>query len=233
MKKELRLLISLSAVILGGTALAAFLYNKNAAETSPAAASGATGKTPTSYGIQLREELVRPDAPARGPENAALTVVEFLDPECESCKAFHPIMKAFLLETEGQVRFVVRYMAFHGSSKLAIAALESARLQGKYWEMLDTAFVMADEWSHKPTPDPTYFVKYATGLGLDVAKFEQDLRDPKWEALANRDMADGKIMAVRGTPTVFFNGEVVKDFSLEGLRAAAAPVLGNSASSAN
>jgi len=220
MKKEFRLLLALALTVVIGTALAVTLYKKSTAPTGTQAATQA----PT-YGIDLREELVRADAPALGPEKAALTVVEFLDPECEACKAFHPHIKTFLQENEGKVRFIVRYMAFHGSSKLAIAALESARLQGKYWEMLDTAFGMADEWSHKPTPDPKYFIKYATGLGLDVAKFEQDLADPKWAILADRDMADGKVMGVKGTPTIYFNGEIVSDLSLEGLRAAAAPVL--------
>lgn len=227
MKKELRLLVSFAAVLALGTALAVFVYKKNEAATAAQSGQGRQTSTESSsaYGINLREELVRPDSPSLGPENASLTVVEFLDPECEACKAFHPIIKTFLREHEGQVRFVVRYMAFHGSSKLAIAAVESARLQGKYWEMLDTAFVMADEWSHRPQPEPSFFVKYAQGLGLDVAKFEQDLRDPKWEALAQRDLADGKTMGVRGTPTLFFNGEMVGDFSLDGLRQAAARVL--------
>ena len=34
--------------------------------------------------------LVRPDSPSLGPEDAKVTVVEFLDPECESCAAVAP-----------------------------------------------------------------------------------------------------------------------------------------------
>jgi protein-disulfide isomerase len=127
-------------------------------------------------GMSFRDELIRPDSHAMGPENAPLTIVEFLDPECESCKAFYPTMKKFLDENKKSVRFVVRYMAFHTSSAMAIAALESAGIQGKYWEYLETLFVFAEEWSHKETPDSSYFEKYASNLGINVEKFKNDMQ---------------------------------------------------------
>lgn len=223
MKRELKILLALVVVILAGVAVANRLYRSDSETTSPGAAAGAGN-----YGMNFREELIRADSHARGPENAALTIVEFLDPECEACKAFHPVMKQFLSENEGRIRFVVRYMAFHTSSRMAIAAAEAAGLQGKYWEMLDTLFETAGEWGHKPQPVPTFFETYARSLGLDEQKFKDDLVDQRWNALADRDMADGKTLGVKGTPTVFLNGEMLTDLSSEGLRAMAVPMMGTS-----
>jgi protein-disulfide isomerase len=228
MKKEVRILVGLLALVGVGLGLAAYMYGKSA--SSEATSGLKPGQTGGVAGVMtFRDELIRPDSHALGPENAALTVVEFLDPECESCKAFHPTIKRWLEENQGKVRFVVRYMPFHSSSRMAVAALESAALQGKYWEMLDLLFAMADEWGHQPEPRADLFEKYAGSLGLDVAKFTTDLADPRWATLAERDMADGQAMGVRGTPTVFFNGEVLRDLSLEGLRAQGTAMLGASA----
>lgn len=228
MKKEVKILVALLILVVVGVAVAARLYS--ASQPPPPSArteSGAGSASGSGYGMNFREELIRPDSHARGPENAPLTVVEYLDPECESCRAFHPIMKQFLAENEGKVRFVVRYMAFHTSSRMAIAAIESAGLQGRSWDMLDILFEMADEWSHKPEPVPAYFEKYADRIGLDMAKFKESFVDQKWLALADRDMADGKILGVKGTPTVFVNGDQLRDLSPSGLRSKAQEVLGS------
>lgn len=228
MSKELKILLGLLALVIAGAAVAATLYRNN---TAPASALvKETGKEPGkgTYGLNFREELIRPDSHALGPENAPVVLVEFLDPECESCKAFHPVMKRFLAENEGKIRFVVRYMPFHTSSRLAIAALEASALQGKYWEMLDLLFDMAEEWGHQPEPVPAFFERYAQRLGLDPVRFKESLVDQKWAVLADRDMADGKTLGVRGTPTIFVNGEMLRDLSPEGLQRAVAPVIGAS-----
>lgn len=217
MRKEAKILIGLTAVVGLGLALAANFFKVD--ETTPTATPNSLGQA-GAYGVSLRPEFVRDDSPTLGPKTAKVTIVEFLDPECESCRAFHPIMKETLKAYEGGVHFVVRYMAFHTSSSLAVAATESAGLQGKYWEMQDLLFNAADEWSHKPTPESGYFIKYAADLGLDVEKFKQDLNDPKWQQKIARDMADGKVVGVNGTPTIFINGERLKNLGASDLRAA-------------
>ena len=86
------------------------------------------------------ELFVRDHSPRYGNENAKVILTEFLDPECESCRAFYPVVKSFLNEFEGQIQLVVRYAPFHQNSKIAIKALEAARMQGKYWEALELLF---------------------------------------------------------------------------------------------
>lgn len=217
MRKELKILIGLSLIVLLGVVLATTFYKKT--EPTPQTGSTSVPFTPAGeYGVTLREEFVREDSPTMGPKNAKVTVVEFLDPECESCRAFHPIMKEILKSYEGGIHFVVRYMAYHTSSALAVAATEAAGLQGKYWEMQDLLFNTADEWGHQPQPNQEFFLKYAGQLGLNVEQFKKDLVDPRWQAKVERDMNDGKALGVRGTPTIFVNGEVLEKLGFEGLR---------------
>jgi len=207
------LALAAAAIVLCALA-ASYFYNR------------AQTPTPT-LGMTFRDELVRPDSHALGPENAPLTIVEFLDPECESCKAFYPTMKKFLDDNRKNVRFVVRYMAFHTSSAMAIAAVESAGIQGKYWEYLETLFTNAEEWGHKERPEPVYFEKYASNLGLNLEKFKNDMADPRWMTLTQRDMKDGQIMGVKGTPTVFINGDVLQNLDASSLDKAAKVHLGS------
>ncbi len=108
-------------------------------------------------------------------------------------------------------------MAFHRSSMMAIAATEAAGLQGKYWEMQEHLFATAGEWGHQSTPNSSFFINYASTLGLDVDQFQKDLDDPKWTQKVQRDMADGAVLGVRGTPTIFVNGVVLPQLSPEAL----------------
>ena len=54
------------------------------------------------------ERLVHPDSPTLGPSDAPATPVDFLDPDCESCRAAYPIVKNLLAEFENEIRLVVR-----------------------------------------------------------------------------------------------------------------------------
>ena len=67
-------------------------------------------------------DLVKDHSPSMGPEDAPVQIVEFLDPECESCRALAPMVKALMREYEGKVRLIIRYMPFHGNSILSVSA---------------------------------------------------------------------------------------------------------------
>lgn len=67
-----------------------------------------------------------------------MTIVEFFDPACEACRAFHPIVKQILTQYPDDVRVVMRYTPFHGEgSELAIKVLEAARLQDVFVPVLE------------------------------------------------------------------------------------------------
>ena len=162
--------------------------------------------------------LVREFNNKQGPSNAKITVVEFFDPECESCKAFYPHLKTILEEYNGKIQFVVRYMLYHKSSLMAAKASQAAARQGQFWEYHHNLFAKQGEWGHKQIPDQAYFLKYAEELGLDINKFKSDMDD---QEIANQlaiDVADGSALGVKGTPSIFVNGVILNDLDLSILR---------------
>jgi protein-disulfide isomerase len=199
-------------VVLGGIALLGDGGQAVASSTPPAS----TAPAPSDAGV-----LVRDDSPALGPADAPVTLVEFLDPECESCRAFYPIVKEVLDDYAGDVRLVVRYVPGHANSALAAIALEAAREQDetKYWEMLELLFERQPEWGERQEPQPQAFLDAAAAVGLDVGPI-QTAMDAGDTSMVERDLADALAVDVGGTPTFFVNGTEVSDLSPEGLRAA-------------
>ena len=97
--------------------------------------------------------------------------------------------------------------------KAAIAAIAAAR-QGKYWEMHTKLFA-----NQKELGDAKVDV-IARELGLDMEKFNQDLKDPSIASLIERDMASAQRAHVQGTPTIFVNGKLLNQRSLPGFQQA-------------
>lgn len=150
--------------------------------------------------------LVREDSPTIKAEGASVTLVEFIDPECEACRAMHPIVKKALDEYKSQITYVVRYFPLHENSVLAAKTLEASGEQGKYWEMMDKLFLTQSEWGEQQTPQTELFKEYAQELGLDMTKFNTVIESNKYEDKVTRDRTDGVEVGVRGTPTFFING---------------------------
>jgi len=97
---------------------------------------------------QVAAALVRPWSPVLGREDAPVTIVEFFDPACEACRAFHPIVKDIMAEHGDAVRVVVRYTPFHGEvSEVAIRVLEAARMQGVFAPMMDALMREQPRWA--------------------------------------------------------------------------------------
>lgn len=163
------------------------------------------------------EQLVKFHSPSLGNPNAKVTIVEFLDPECESCAAFYPTVKGLLSEYPDKVRFVVRYMLYHSNSKLAALATEAAGKQGKYWEMQAQLFHQTD-WTHQEAPQNKKFEEIAKGMNLDVAKFQEDMKDPGTIANVEADFKEGPTLGVSGTPTIFVNGRKLEELSYSRLK---------------
>ena len=171
--------------------------------------------------------LVRADSPTLGRADAPVTLVEFLDPECESCRAFNPILKQLLAEYRDEVRLVVRYVAGHANSSLAVIALEAAREQSEdgYWAMLDLLYERQPEWGEREDPQSQAFLDAAAAVGLDIAPIEAAMTKGDL-TLIKRDLADARKAGVDGTPTFFVNGAILDGPTPDALRAAIDAALG-------
>lgn len=164
------------------------------------------------------EIFVRDYSPRMGNPEAKVILTEFLDPECESCRTFYPIVKGLLSEFDNKVMLVVRYAPFHRNSKTVVKALEAARMQGKYWPALDILFYTQPNWGSHHNPRPELIFEYLPQVGLDMAKLKEDMNSAKIQEMIAQDERDLNTLNIRGTPTFFVNGKKLENFGESGLR---------------
>jgi protein-disulfide isomerase len=178
---------------------------------------------------EIAEALTRPYSPILGPEEAPVTIVEFFDPACEACRAFHPIVKDILAEHDGAVRVVLRYTPFHGEgSEQAIRVLEAARMQGIFEPVLEALLEYQPRWASHGAPAPGLILGIAQEAGLDAEAAKTQMMAPQTVGVLNQDRADVEAVGVRQTPTFFVNGKPLDPFGADELRAlVAAEVAAN------
>lgn len=174
-------------------------------------------KEKLSFLMQKNASLfVRDYSPSIGAEFPEVYVVEYLDPECESCRAFYPYTKKMLQDYGDKVKLVVRYAPFHGNSMFAIKIIEAARKQGKYWETLEVLFKYQPAWGSHHNPQPQLIWNYLPEVpGLNIDQLKKDMEDPKIVEMVNQDVLDGKELGVRYTPTFFVNGKPLEKFGYQ------------------
>lgn len=102
----------------------------------------------------------------------------------------------------------------HKFAMKAANAVLAAEGQGKFWELHDILF------KNYNSLDDQKIQTLALGLGLDQAQFEKSMADPVIQRKISQDLRDGQQAGVRGTPTVFVNGRLMRDRTLKGFEAA-------------
>lgn len=146
-------------------------------------------------------------APAFGPADAKVTVVEFSDFECPFCsraaEATHKVKEKY----GDKVRFVFRQfpLSFHKSAHLAAEAALAAHAQGKFWEFHDKLF------ANQQKLDRDSLEGYAKELGLKVPEFKKALDNKTFTATVDSELKMGEEVSVQGTPTMFINGARIAD----------------------
>lgn len=138
-----------------------------------------------------------------------VTLVEFLDFECESCGAAYPGVEQLREEYAGRITYVVRYFPLpgHVNAMNAALAVEAAARQQKFEDMYRKMFETQKEWGEARESHAARFEGYAAEFGLDLAKYRADVADSAVADRIRRDQADGRELQVTGTPTFFLNGE--------------------------
>ena len=193
--------VSTVAVIAAAGALLWRTYN-------PPPPPGMRAPVETVTGLSLPPNSVRH---VRG--NGPVVLIAFSDYECPFC-AKHvqetgPAIKSKLLDA-GVIREV--YLNFplpiHAKAQKAGEAAECAAQQGRFWEMHEALF------ENPQALDITSLAKHAERLGLDQAKFGKCLESGETAATIQRDLAEGKRLAVNATPA-FFIGLVRDDGTIE------------------
>lgn len=222
MRKEVKILGAIVVVVIIAAVVGASYYRSSIQSERITTNSSNSSKPSVNA-----EALIRSDSPTLGAADAPVTLVEFYDPECESCAAFAPVVKKIMKDYDGKIRLVARYMPLHPNSLSAATFTEAAGEQGKYWQAQEMLFQKQPEWGTKHGSQASaeradinaLFKKYALELGLDMNKMDAAFAENRYNAKIQRDLKDGQTLGVRQTPTFFVNGRRLARFGEADLRA--------------
>ena len=206
MNRKWIVLSTFAAVLLAFVAAVLVYQNRSRQEVTQAAQTN-------------NEALVRAHSPVFGNPAAKVTIVEFIDPACETCRAFYPIVKGIVNASFGQVKLVVRYAPLHRGSDRAVQILEAVRLQGKYWEALERTMAFQPRWAAHDNPQPEMIWELISDIGVDVARAKSEAGSAAIEELLRQDVADMKALKVNRTPGFFVNGTPLREFGEAQLKA--------------
>lgn len=197
--------------------IAALEKRVEAVEKRPAAAGKPAATPPppqtAAYSIPVGS------SPILGSKDAKVTVSLFSDFQCPYCSRVDPLMKEIVKDPELKDKVNVTFkhfpLSFHQQARPASKAALAAHEQGKFWEMSEKLF------SDQKGLNSENFSKWAKEIGLDVKKFEKDLKekDAEYEKILNADMELGtKTANVRGTPSIFVGGWELRERSVDGVK---------------
>jgi len=156
---------------------------------------------------------VQSDDWVKGNPGATVTLIEYLDFECGACGAYYPLVQRLVNEYGDRVHFITRYFPLpgHKNGMNSALAVESAGMQGKYWEMQDLLFREQESWGNSLSPNPSLFTHYANQLGLNMEQFAQDTNSSEVKNRVARDRDSGNKLGVNATPTFFLNGKKLEN----------------------
>ena len=150
-----------------------------------------------------------------GPADAPVTLVEYGDYECPFCRGAFRDVHRLLDRYPGKIRFVFRNFPLaqvHPHAEMAAEAAEAAAAQGKFWDMYE--LLLKDT----SALDLDSLLGYADRLGLDVARFRNELMGNVYAERISRDIDEGMRNGVNQTPKFYVNGQRIDGkFPMEGL----------------
>ncbi len=162
-------------------------------------------------------ELERQGAPVKGPADARVTIVEFFDPACGTCRDFYPLMQQFIDQYPGKVKVMVRYAPLHPGSDQVVKMLEAAHQQGHFWPALELLFYNQGRWVINHASQPMSARTILNSLDLDQEQLTADMNSLNLSQVIQKDMQDGRALNVRATPEFFVNGRPMPSFGYEQL----------------
>ncbi len=145
------------------------------------------------------------DAMIRGPEDAAVTLVEFSDYQCPACRKNHETMKAVIESYKNEVKWVFKDfpLRMHQWAEKAAEASHCAAEQGKFAEYQDLLFGSNQELN------PEQLQAFAVDLGLVGEEFKSCLDGGKYRETVDKNIQDGQSIGVNSTPTLVINGRMI------------------------
>lgn len=195
-----RLVAVAVAILVIGLLAAAFLYDSDGTESLQAGAAA------------RQAALASEHSPTLGDPRAKVHIVEFLDPACETCALFYPMVKQWMAEVPGEIRLSIRHVAFHTGADYAVRILEASRKQDKYWQTLEALLASQHQWTQHHTVQPERIGPAIAAVGLDMEQLMVDMNAMDVLMRIEQDKKDAILLKVSATPGYFVNGRPLPSF---------------------
>ncbi len=156
-----------------------------------------------------RAQIQMNDAPSLGNPKALVTLVEYSDFECPVCRNLHDALRGLLPNYADKVRVVFKDFPIeqlHPWARTAAIAGRCAYQQDPkaFWKMYD--FIYDNQDIISAANAWTKMQDYAGQSGLSADAFKTCMASPEAGAAINASRANGQLLDVTSTPTVFVNG---------------------------
>lgn len=175
--------------------------------------------TPAPAASTPAAQVVRASDPRRlGPKGSSgVTFTEFLDFECESCRAAYPVVEELRRQYAGKVTFVLRYFPIesHRNAMNAATAVEAAHQQGKLEAMYKQMYETQESWGEQQESQAPLFRSFAKKLRLDMAQYDTDVKRQSTAARVREDVEAGRALGVQGTPSFFIDEQRIQPQSVQ------------------
>ena len=195
-----RLVAVAVAILVIGLLAAAFLYDSDGAGSLQGEAAA------------RQAALASEHSPTLGDPQAKVHIVEFLDPACETCALFYPMVKQWMAEVPGEIRLSIRHVAFHTGADYAVRILEASRKQDKYWQTLEALLASQHQWTQHHTVLPDRIGPAIAGVGLDMEQLMVDMNAMDVLMRIEQDKKDAIFLKISATPGYFVNGRPLPSF---------------------
>ncbi len=147
-----------------------------------------------------------------GNDKSSITLVEYSDFQCPACAAYYPLVKKIVEEYKDKIYFAYRHfpLSQHKNAKLAAYVAEAAGKQGKFFDMHNMLFDNQLAWSESNDAQKI-FTEYAVKLGLDMDKFNIDIKSTETIQKVDTDSVSGVNSEVDSTPSFYLNGKKISN----------------------
>lgn len=140
-------------------------------------------------------------------DTAPVVITEYSDFECPACGSVFPVLEEVVAAYPEEVTFIYKHYPISSSHEHALPAAEAAEAagaQGKFWEMHALIFENQNNLSKN------LYIQFARDLGLDIDRFEREIKNGTYRADVFADRDEGDNLGVTGTPTIYINGELFR-----------------------
>lgn len=146
----------------------------------------------------------------KGPDNAAIKIVEFIDFQCPACAHGAIFLKTFMDENPGKVQLTLKHfpLGMHNHALVAALHVQCAGAQGKFFEYHDLLVDNQQKWAMLSQPQSAFDL-FSDQLEIDKEQMASCVTDQNILEVIFNDKEEGRRLNIRSTPTYFINGEMV------------------------